>query len=233
MILLIGLLIWMITEILYFVFHRTPLSEEEILKLSQKRTRKYIKKNYSFNNVPVTINKQFKSSLKPNGKWYNAEEKLYSFPSYIAGLLKGKKHEWVVIAIENEGIVYGFYANKGYNNASVSFNCDLDYIMEKCKECNCSTIMRFHNHPNDNPNYQTCLLASEQDKLSATWCAGQVIDSYNWLDFVCERGNFIKFYEQYSKKFVPQQARTENIESENGISKFKNYKLHRELGLFH
>jgi len=87
MILLIGLLIWMITEILYFVFHRTPLSEEEILKLSQKRTRKYIKKNYSFNNVPVTINKQFKSSLKPNGKWYNAEEKLYSFPSYIAGLL--------------------------------------------------------------------------------------------------------------------------------------------------
>ena len=105
--------------------------------------------------------------------------------------------------------------------------------MEKCREYNCSTIMRFHNHPNDNPNYQTCLLASEQDKLSANWCAEQVIDSYNWLDFVCERGNFIKFYEQYSKSFIPQQARTEHIESENGISKFKNYKLHRELGFFH
>lgn len=233
MLLLIGLLIWMIVELLYFIFHRKPLSEEEIIKLSQKRTRKYIKKNYSFNNVSVSIDKQFKSSLKPNGKWYNTEEKLDSFPSYIAGLLKGKKHEWVVIAIENEGIVYGFYANKGYNNASVSFNCDLDYIMEKCRECNCSTIMRFHNHPNDNPNYQTCLLASEQDKLSATWCAEQVIDSYNWLDFVCERGNFIKFYEQYSKNFIPQKAKHEYIKSENDISKFKNYKLHRELGLFH
>lgn len=233
MLLLIGLLIWIIIEVVFFALHRNPLSEDEISKLSQKRTRKYIRKNYSFNNVPVSIDKQFKSSLKPNGKWYNIEEKLYCFPSYIAALLKGKKHEWVVLAIENEGTVYGFYANKGYNNSSVSFNCDLDYIMEKCKECNCSTIMRFHNHPNNNPNYQTCLLASDQDKLSAVWCSEQVIHTYNWLDFVCERGNFIKFYEQYSTNFIPPKAKRDYINSENGLTKFKNYKLHRELGLFH
>lgn len=233
MLLLICLSIWLIIEFIFFISHRNPLNDIDISNLSQKRTRKYIKKNYSFNNVPVTVNKQLKSSLKPNGKWYNTEEKLYYFPSYVAALLKGKKHEWVVLAIEKEGIVRGFYANKGFNNSSVSFNCDLEYIMEKCKENNCSTIMRFHNHPNENPNYQTCLLASEQDKRSAKWCTEQVIHSYNWLDFVCERGNFIKFYEQYSQNFTPQEAKREYIKAENGLTKFKNYKLHRELGLFH
>lgn len=217
----------------FFILHRNPLNEQEILKLSKKRVRKYIKKNYTFNNIPVAINKQFKSSLKPNGCWYNVNESLSSFPSYVAALLKGKKHEWVVLAIEKDGIVYGFYANKGYDNSSVSFNCDLDYIMEKCKEYGCSTIMRFHNHPNENPNRQTCLLASEQDKSSALWCCGQVNHSYNWLDFVCERGNFIKFFEQYSPSFVPKNASSEHIQTENNISQIKNYKLHRELGLFH
>lgn len=233
MIILFGLLIWLIIEFVFFVLHRNPLSDDEILKLSQKRTHKYIKKNYTFNNVPVAVNKEFKSSLKPNGCWYNANESLASFPSYIAALLKGKKHEWVVLAIEKDGIVYGFYANKGYDNSSVSFNCDLDYIMRKCEEYGCSTIMRFHNHPNENPSRQTCLLASEQDKSSALWCSGQVNHSYNWLDFVCERGNFIKFFEQYSPVFIPKVARSEYIQTENNISKFKNYKLHRELGLFH
>lgn len=233
MIILFGLLIWLIIEFVFFVLHRNPLSDDEILKLSQKRTHKYIKKNYTFNNVPVAVNKEFKSSLKPNGCWYNANESLASFPSYIAALLKGKKHEWVVLAIEKDGIVYGFYANKGYDNSSVSFNCDLDYIMRKCEEYGCSTIMRFHNHPNVNPNHQTCLLASEQDKSSALWCWGQVNHSYNWLDFVCERGNFIKFFEQYSPAFTPDVAKNEYIQAENNISPFKNYKLHRELGLLH
>ncbi len=233
MILLIAMLIWIIIEVVFFILHRNPLNDEEILKLSQKRTRKYIKKKYTFNNVPVSIDKHFKSSLKPNGCWYNTNENLASFPSYIAALLKGKKHEWVVLAIEKDGVVYGFYANKGYDNSSVSFNCDLDFIMEKCKEYGCSTIMRFHNHPNENPNRQTCLLASEQDKSSALWCYGQVNHSYNWLDFVCERGNFIKFFEQYSPAFTPKVARSEYIQAENNISPLKNYKLHRELGLLH
>ncbi len=233
MMILLCLLIWLIIEGIFFIFHTTPLSEQEILKLSQKRTRKYIKEKYSFKNVPIAIDTHFKSSLNPKGKWYYIRQDLSYFPSYIAALLKGKKHEWVVLAIEKEGVVYGFYANKGYNNSSVSFNCDLEYIMEKCRENSCSTIMRFHNHPNENPNYQTCLLASEQDKTSAMWCSSQVIHSYNWLDFVCERGNFIKFYEQYSPIFTPTKASQENIRLENGLSKLKNYKLHRELGLFH
>lgn len=233
MIVLLFLSVWFFIECVFFVKHQEPLDENELLQLSKKRTREYIHKHYQFKKVVVTVNKRFKASLNPNGKWYETEIELSLFPSYVAALLKGKKHEWVVLAIEKDGVVLGFYANKGRDKRSVSFNCSLSEIMEKCKRQGCSTIMRFHNHPNGNPNYETHLLASKQDKLSAKSCAERVIHSYNWLDFVCERGDFIKFFEQYSPAFFPESARIEQIRAENNISKWGNYILHRELGIFH
>lgn len=220
-------------ELLFFIFHKKPLNEKEIKKLSEKRKRKYIKHNYNFVWYNLSVNKTFKSSMKPSGNWYDVREELRTFPSLISALLKGKKHEWVVIAIENNCLIYGFYANKGVNNSTVSFNCDFQYLINKCEQYNCNTIMRFHNHPNENPKKQTCLLASKQDFISAESCADIVNSKYNWLDFVCERGKFIKFYEKYSPNFLPDCAKIENIASKNNISKFNNYKLHRELGIFH
>lgn len=35
MIILFSLLVWLIIEFVFFVLHRTPLNEEEIIKLSQ------------------------------------------------------------------------------------------------------------------------------------------------------------------------------------------------------
>jgi len=230
---LFFLFIWILVECVFFFRHQEPLNENELLQLSKKRTREYIKKYYQFNKVTVTVNKQFKASLNPEGKWYTTEMELSLFPSYIAALLKGKKHEWVVLAIEKDGVVCGFYANKGRDKSSVSFNCSLTEVMRKCELQDCSTILRFHNHPNGNPNHETHLLPSKQDKMSAKSCAERVIHSYNWLDFVCERGNFIKYFEQYSPAFSPKAAQIEQIRLENNISKFRNYVLHRELGLFH
>lgn len=233
MLLFLPAFVWLFCEFIYFLFHLKPLNNEEIQKLSNKRRLNYIKKNFNFSHYDLTVNKAFKSSMKPTGKWYNIREELSKFPSLVSALLKGKKHEWVVIAIEKEGIVYGFYANKGINSSTVSFNCSLDYIMAKCKENNCSTILRFHNHPNENPQYQTCLLSSEQDLRSARHCSSYVKHKYNWIDFVCERGQFIKFFESYSPNYVPSIAKIEHIIAQNNISKFKNYRLHRELGFFH
>lgn len=225
--------LWLLLEFIYFLFHLKPLNNNEIQKLSQKRKEKYIKQNYNFTVYNISVNKSFKSSMKPSGKWYDTQENLSRFPSLVAALLKGKKHEWIVIAIEKDGIVYGFYANKGTNNSTVSFNCSLDFIMSKCEVYNCSTIMCFHNHPNDNPHYQNCLISSHQDLISAQYCANYVRKKYNWIDFVCERGRFIKYYEAYSPSFLPANAKIDYIITQNNISKFKNYKLHRELGFFH
>lgn len=229
----IALITWVLFEIIYFLTHIRALNEKEIHNLSIKRTKKYINKIYNFQLTNVSVNMLFKSSMNPAGAWYDTHENLYSFPSLVAALLKGKKHEWVVLAIEQNGIVYGFYANKGINNSEVSFNCSLDFIMNKCKLYRCETIIRFHNHPNSNPRYQNCLVASDQDIKSAKLCSSFVNENYNWIDFVCERGRFLKFFECYSKNFTPKCAKIENIINENDISIFKNYKLHRELGIFH
>ena len=39
----------------------------------------------------------------------------------------------------------------------------------------------------------------------------------HWLDFVCERGCFIKFFESYSPKFLPHNAKPESIIAQNNI----------------
>ena len=97
----------------------------------------------------------------------------------------------------------------------------------------CSTIMRFHNHPNSSPNTQTCFLASEQDKISAKEMSVIATSKgINWIDFVCERGNYLMFFKQFSDQFYPEYAKTSNISKENSVSSNANYRLHRELGLF-
>ena len=126
-----------------------------------------------------------------------------------------------------------FYANKGFDNTSVSFNCDIYEVIEMCKKQGYQTIMRFHNHPNSNPTQYTHFLASEQDIKSAHYLSSIVLENgLNWLDFVCERGNFLEFHKTFSANFFPENSQRDRIEDENGISKFGNYKLHRELRCF-
>lgn len=38
---------------------------------------------------------------------------------------------------------------------------------------------------------------------------------------------------KFSQNFTPENANFDHIKTENGSTKFKNYKLHRELCLFH
>lgn len=226
---LFCIVVFFLFKIAYFFTHRRPLEFKEMQKLSAIRRMQYIKNTYNFNYYNVPVNIVFKSSMKPGGAWYDVREDLYSFPSLVATLLKGKKHEWVIFAIEQRGIVYGFYANKGENNFEVTPNCSVEFLVSKCEEYGCETILCFHNHPNSNPHYTDCLVPSKQDFRSANYFAECLNLKYNFIDFVCERGRFIKFFESYSANFVPDVARIENIQKENNISKWNNYKLHREI----
>ena len=224
------LIAWFIAEILFWITHRKPLTDEEIRKLSKKRARIYARKKYQFPQVAISVNKEFKSALKPSGKLYSIDESLQTFPSLVAALLKGKKHEWMVLAIEKEGRVNYLWANKGDDNQSVGLSCDLSDIVDLCQENQMYSVLRFHNHPNSNPKYQTGLLASKQDRIRAKYCSDIVNkNGMNWFDFVCERGNFIIFSRNISQDFCPQCANTEEIRKTNGISEKQNYRLQREL----
>ncbi len=230
---LVIILIWILVELFFFATHKRPLDDIEMQKLALKRRHKYIRYNYSFRPANSFPDKTFKSSMKPQGKLYPANIDLCSFPSYAANLLKSKKHEWVILAMVQDKRVTFFWANKGANNSSVSFNCELSDLIDFCHENGCQTIMRFHNHPNSNPNNQTCFLASEQDKISARSLSLIAIENgLNWLDFVCERGRFLQYFQAFSNVFFPETSNIEQIKNENGISEMSDYKLHRELGIF-
>lgn len=226
-------LLWGLIELFFLLTHRRELTDVEMEKLSQKRRKNYIRMNYNFRLVNAFPDKNFKSSMNPKGQMYNANISLEDFPSYAANLLKWKKHEWVLLALVQDKQVKCFYANKGLDKSSVSFNCNIYDLLEICKDNSCQTIMRFHNHPNSDPQRYNCLLASNQDKISAKSISEITIkEGVNWIDFICERGKFTRFFYEFSNTFFPESSQICYIEEENGESKVRNYKLQRELGFF-
>ena len=82
----------------YFILsHLRPLNNNEIIQLGSKRRTSEIKNYYTFDRSESVVNKSFKSGMDTAGKYYHVNERLTSFPSTAAALLKYKKHEWVII----------------------------------------------------------------------------------------------------------------------------------------
>lgn len=225
--------IWAVLEFLFLLTHRHPLSEIEIKQLSKKRALGVFRSRYAFVVTNTGANTAFKSSLKPGGMFYTMDIDLHEFPSFCADLLKGKKHEWVVFAFEKDGKVILMWANKGDDRDSVSPTCSPDKLLFEAFSIQAEAIIRFHNHPNSNPRQYDCLLASEQDYKSSKYYANMVnLAGHNWVDVVCERGRFLKFFESMSESFCPKEASIEKIEAQNGQDWLSNYLLHREIGFF-
>ena len=230
----IAVIVWIIVEISFWRTHNKPLTENEIYALAKKRQSKCISRLYSFKrSYNVGPDKQFKSSIRPSGKLYAADIRLLEFPSYVANLLKGKKHEWVVFGFVHEDKVVYFYTNKGRDGSSVTPLLSSKELASIANRYGCETVIRLHNHPNPNPQKYTALLASEQDLLSAKICS-QTLREYgvNWLDFVCERGSYILFYKLFCNDFYPGPSNPAYIRQENANPRLY-YRLQRELGIFH
>ena len=73
--------IYLLFELIFYLTHRDPLTDNELMQLANKRKKLYVQHKYNFSNVPVAINKIFKSSINPDGQLYNVNEQLHSFPS--------------------------------------------------------------------------------------------------------------------------------------------------------
>lgn len=222
---------YLIYKISFFVTYSKPLSEDEILQLAEKKMKKSVRDSFEFKLLEdVCPKKDFKSSLNPEGEFYECDIRIASFPTYVARLLKGKKHEWVVLAVCDDNFAKGFWANKGFDRTEVSFGCSIDYICKKAETLGCNTIMCFHNHPNRNPNYLNCLVASEQDKKSAMICS---LDceafGKSWIDFVCERGQFLKYYQNIVWGNYKSDFYVGLIKQNNNVSRLKNVALHKEF----
>lgn len=227
-----AILIWPIIELVFFLLHRKPLTYLEIKKLMEIRRARFIKTNFTLRETNSYPDINFKSRMRPSGKMYACDINSICFPSYVANLLKGKKHEWVVLGCLKDNRVKCFYANKGDDNRSVSFNIDIYELINLCKRNGYQTIMRFHNHPNSDPQHFTHFLASQQDINSARYLSNITISNgINWLDYVCERGHVLEFARSFSNYYYPADSTFGYISMQNSNEK-NYYKLQRELGIF-
>jgi hypothetical protein len=229
LVLIIFLLSVVLILSLFILTHVHPLSEYEIERLSEKRRGNKISWYYFFSTKEMGINKDFKKRINPNGAFYSMSERLSDFPSLAAALLKYKKHEWLVIAFEKEKQINMIWVNKGIDRTQVGLFLPLNKIIEIAKQKGDTTVFMFHNHPNTNPNYYSCTKPSERDLESAeAWAKALNANGLNNFEFVCERGRHYLYYRSISESFLPVITFIKEVEHSNGISKWKNLKLHLE-----
>jgi hypothetical protein len=175
--------------LLFVVLHLRPLAKHEITALGVNRRKRNIEAYFHIENIERSVNADFKKSLNPRGKFYRVELPLYSTASTAAGLLKYKKHEWIVIAFEKGKQVGHLWVNKGHNNSSASIYLSLDEALDTVIRNGYSSVLMFHNHPNSNPGRYNCTQASKADMDSAShWAAALNFGGVNLVDYVCERG---------------------------------------------
>src|SRR5437762_2681537 len=97
-ILAIALLIVSLVAIDIFQ-NRHPLTQEETSRLASKRRRDRQFQVFRFCQQPRPANPADKKAMKSTGEFVVCDLDYYEAPSRIAGLLKYKKHEWIVFAL--------------------------------------------------------------------------------------------------------------------------------------
>ena len=212
---------------LFIVTHLRPLNDKEMKNLSDKRRGKAIRQYFHFDPQEYNVDKDFKKRMNPNGKFYGISEDLYCFPAIAAGLLKYKKHEWVIIAFEKDKKVTLAWLNKGFDGSCVNmYLSPYDMIDVASKEGYTSVII-FHNHPNSNPHHLDCSKPSKQDIASAKEISSTLCNSgVNLLEFICERGRHYQYFIEVSDMFLPMPTFLEVVKAQNGNSRLGNLSLH-------
>lgn len=227
---LIWIFIVIILFILVFIFtHLRPLNSNEISQLGNKRRNREIMQYFSFNNAEFYPNADLKRTMKPDGSFYHFDEILYDYPSKAAALLKYKKHEWIVLAFEEDRKIKFLWLNKGSDNSSANNYLSLYEMFSICEIRGYSSILLFHNHPNSNPSNYSCTKPSEADLKTANHYASELKKrGINFLGFVCERGKHYEYFRSIAECFIPVSTFVQDITRYNGISKYRNLLLHLE-----
>jgi hypothetical protein len=213
-----------------FVFsHFRPLNDNEVSALASKRRSRKINAYYQFSHWEAAVNLEFKKAMAAKGGYYNVNTTLKEFPAIAAGLLKYKKHEWIIIGFEKEQKIDFIWLNKGPDNTEVTSHLSFAGVVNHARSGNHTTVIVLHNHPNPNPGVYSLLGASEQDLRSAKAFEGVLLAaSVNLVEFVCERGQFRRYHIAIAPSFIPVPPIFAAIRAENNKSRFRNFELHLE-----
>jgi hypothetical protein len=214
-------------SILLIIFSK-PLTEDQISKLALKRRNRRIIQYFS-GMRGYYPSKQFKSGLKPNGKLYQIDLDMPYVPSFVANLLKYKKHEWSVIAFIGNRKAKYIWVNKGPDRSQVPL-LSVDLIIKTAKNNDCDVIMAFHNHPAHDPQHYSYHRPSEMD-FQAAERFSQMLNAIkiSYVDHVCERGMPYRYCLKPSETLHPLRTIQEETKTENMQGRMTHIKLHFEL----
>jgi hypothetical protein len=167
--------------------------------------------------------------MAANGSLYSINESLLAFPSIAAGLLKYKKHEWMIIAFERNQRIDKIWLNKGPDRSQVQSAIGLQSVKDIAKSGSYTSVLILHNHPNSDPSRYSMVRASSKDKESAAdWARQLCSDGVNLVDFVCERGGHHEYWRAVSDSFFPVADFISVLQRANGVRRVQNFKLHWE-----
>ena len=225
--LFIGLLISMCVGVTALVLaHLRPLTDIETLSLAVKRRRKAVRAYFSYSSQQIVVSLEFKTRMNGVGQLYPIKEPLASFPGLAAGLLKGKKHEWIICAFECHQNIEFIWVNKGVKE-SVPLLLPFSEVQTLAEQHKIASILILHNHPNSNPSRFDLLAPSPQDLTFSQNCIRFFNDAgINVALFVCERGRFSEFAFSACDSFLPVEQFKAEVTRESGISKSGNLRLH-------
>jgi hypothetical protein len=227
--LLVVLVASVVLIVLFIVTHLGPLSAPQVIALAMKQRSRAIARHLSFHPVEVDVDADFKRRMNPSGRLYPVAEPLSSFPAVAAGLLKYKKHEWIIIGFAQGSEVKLAWINKGVDRSRVMSQLPNGYIPMIATQEGCDSVMIFHNHPNSNPQYENCTAPSQTDRASAQQLAALLTpEGINLLEFVCERGRPYPYLRCVADAFMPLREFAAAVGARNGVSRYGNLALHWE-----
>ena len=169
--------------------HRHPLNIQEVLALSRKRQRNRALLKFDFSKMQRLADAAEKKSMRSKGELVGCDLGYRDMPVRVAGLLKYKKHEWIVIAFINSFHVRYLYWNKGPDGMRVWSFLRASSLRTVIRSLRPDAIAILHNHPNPNPSCYLMSVPSEADLQSAGFYDREFSkDGISLLEFICERG---------------------------------------------
>jgi hypothetical protein len=212
--------------------NRHPLNADEVFELARKKQWNHFLATYSYSSIPRNADPTAKKAMKASGQFVRCDLRYFELPSSVAGLLKYKKHEWVVLVFVKEFHAEYLWWNKGKDGTSVSPYLRGGHLENALRLYRPDTLIRLHNHPNPNPSKYRTNLPSQQDLKSAEYFSGLLSEKgISFLDFVCERGVPHLYFAFFNSSLSPVERYVEEISGKNNSGIFANIGLRRELAL--
>jgi hypothetical protein len=185
---------------------------------------------FDFSTRPQPADVAEKKAMKSLGEFVSCDLGYRDAPARIAGLLKYKKHEWIVIAFINSFHVRHLWWNKGPDGTRV-WSFLRDHSMKAAiRTLRPDSIAILHNHPNPNPSRYRMNIPSEADIRASGFHDNEFSKhGISLLEFICERGGPHLYYASFADSVVPVKPITDEIQKVNGTGILKNYSLRKEL----